>query len=198
MSIILASASPRRAQLLHQIGVEFSVMPSDIDESVLARESVIEYVTRMASHKAHVAQEACNLQDIIIAADTTVSINEKILGKPVDQTDHLNMFASLSGSVHTVHTAVVVSQGEFVGNALSTSEVTFRDITTEEAKNYWITGEPKDKAGGYAIQGLGAVFVECLVGSYTGVVGLPIFELTQLLKQVGVYAIPGQESKVSQ
>lgn len=186
MTIILASASPRRAELLQQIGLEHVVSPSDIDESVLEGELVDEYVQRMANTKALVANKAANPEDVIIAADTTVSIDGLILGKPKDELDCLNMLASLSGRVHTVHTAVVVSQSEFIGRALSTNEVSFRHIAPQEAKNYWLTGEPKDKAGSYAIQGLGGVFVDRLVGSYSGVVGLPIFELTQLLKQIGI------------
>jgi len=186
MTIILASASPRRAELLHQIGLEFVISPSDIDESVHQSESVEAYVQRMAITKANVVKHASHSDDIIIAADTVVSIDGTILGKPVNESHCLDMLASLSGRVHMVHTAVVVSQSDFIGQALSSSEVSFRDISTEEAKNYWLSGEPKDKAGGYAIQGLGGIFVSRLKGSYSGVVGLPIFELTQLLAQIDV------------
>lgn len=186
MAIILASASPRRAELLQQIGLEFVISPSDIDESVHRNESVEAYVQRMAISKANVVKQVSKSEDIIIAADTTVSIDGTILGKPLNESHCLDMLASLSDRVHTVHTAVVVSQSDFIGQALSSSEVSFREISTEEAKNYWLSGEPKDKAGGYAIQGLGGVFVRRLKGSYSGVVGLPIFELTQLLAQIDV------------
>lgn len=186
MALILASASPRRAELLQQIGLEFVIAPSDIDESVKPHESAVKYVQRMAVNKAQVAQQCAKSEDIIIAADTTVTIDGAILGKPENESHCLEMLLSLSGRVHTVHTAVVVSKSDFVGDALSTSEVSFGEISTEEAKNYWLTGEPKDKAGSYAIQGLGGVFVDHIKGSYSGIVGLPIFELTQLLKQVGV------------
>ncbi len=189
MNIVLASASPRRAEILQQIGLTYHVLPSDIDESVCPGESVETYVQRMASTKAEVAKQASQSDDVIIAADTSVSIDGHILGKPSDEAHHQHMLASLSGRIHTVHTAVVVSQSEFLGAALSTSEVSFRHITAQEAKNYWLTGEPKDKAGGYAIQGLGGIFVERLTGSYTGVVGLPVFELTQLLKQASLSVI---------
>ena len=193
MTIVLASASPRRAELLQQIGLEFVVSPSDIDESLHESESVVAYVQRMAQTKARVARQVTQLGDIVIAADTVVSIDGRILGKPLNESHCLDMLASLSGRVHTVYTAVVVSQSDFEGNALSSSEVSFRDISPQEAKNYWLTGEPKDKAGSYAIQGLGSVFVERIAGSYSGVVGLPIFELTQLLQQIDVSVV-----KVSQ
>tara|TARA_R110002096_G_scaffold46938_1_gene125462 strand:+ start:186 stop:755 length:570 start_codon:yes stop_codon:yes gene_type:complete len=186
MSIVLASASPRRAELLQQIGLNFKVSPSDIDESVHTNESVVDYVQRMALSKATVARQQNVPQDIIIAADTTVSIDSVILGKPEDETHCLEMLARLSGRTHMVHTAVVVSHLDYVGKALSSSEVLFRTIEASEAKNYWLTGEPKDKAGSYAIQGKGAVFVSKLSGSYSGVVGLPLYELTQLLRDTDV------------
>lgn len=186
MSIVLASASPRRAELLQQIGLDFDVAPSDIDESVHADESVMDYVQRMASSKAAVARQQHSSEDIIIAADTTVAIDNTILGKPENEAHCIEMLASLSGRIHMVHTAVVVSQLDYVGKALSSSEVSFRQIDAVEAKNYWLTGEPKDKAGSYAIQGKGAVFVNKLTGSYSGVVGLPLYELTQLLRDTDV------------
>ena len=186
MSIILASASPRRAELLQQIGLEFEVSPSDIDESAHSNEAVEDYVQRMAWSKALVARQQYLPQDIIIAADTTVAIDNTILGKPQDEAHCLEMLASLSDRIHKVYTAVVVSQLDFVGKALSTSEVSFRKINAAEAKNYWLTGEPKDKAGSYAIQGKGAVFVNNISGSYSGVVGLPLYELTQLLRDTDV------------
>ena len=186
MSIILASASPRRAALLQQLGLNFSVDPADIDESVHQKESVSDYVLRMARSKAEVIRQSHPSRDIVIAADTTVSIDEKILGKPKNQSDCLEMLASLSGRIHKVYTAVVVSQLDFIGSALSTSEVSFREISQSEALKYWQTGEPSDKAGSYAIQGIGAAFVTNLTGSYTGVVGLPLYELSQLLRDTDV------------
>jgi len=190
MSIVLASASPRRAELLHQIGLDFDVSPSDIDESVHANEPVVDYVQRMAATKAAVARQRHSSEDtIIIAADTTVAIDNTILGKPEDEAQCLDMLASLSGRIHMVHTAVVVSQLDYAGKALSSSEVSFRHIDEAEAKNYWRTGEPKDKAGSYAIQGKGAVFIDKITGSYSGIVGLPLFELTQLLRDMDVYTL---------
>lgn len=186
MTIILASASPRRAELLQQIGLQHEVAPSDVDETVLPGETGAHYVERLAATKARVARQNTRPDNIIIAADTAVCIDDTILGKPLDQSHCLKMLSDLSGRVHTVHTAVVVSQNDYFGQALSSSEVTFRDIEPEEARQYWHTGEPRDKAGGYAIQGLGSVFVAGLSGSYSGVVGLPVFELTQLLRQINV------------
>ncbi|MFK7795551.1 MAG: nucleoside triphosphate pyrophosphatase [Gammaproteobacteria bacterium] len=186
MPIVLASASPRRAELLQQIGLNFDVSPSDIDESVYRNEPVTDYVQRMALSKAAVSREQHSSEDIIIAADTTVSIGDAILGKPESEAHCLEMLARLSGQTHMVHTAVIVSQLDYVGKALSSSEVSFRAINTTEAKNYWSTGEPKDKAGSYAIQGKGAVFVNKITGSYSGVVGLPLYELTQLLRDTDV------------
>lgn len=186
MAIVLASASPRRAELLQQIGLKFDVAPSDIDESVQEKEAVVDYVQRMAMSKAQVARQQFQSQDIIIAADTSVAINNTILGKPENESHCLEMLASLSGRIHMVHTAVVVSQLDYIGKALSSSAVSFRDINEQEAKNYWLTGEPKDKAGSYAIQGKGAVFVDKITGSYSGVVGLPLYELTQLLRDTDI------------
>lgn len=186
MSIILASASPRRAELLQQIGIEFDVSPSDIDESVHPDEPVVDYVQRMALSKALVARQQHQPKDIIIAADTSVVIDNIILGKPRDEAHCLEMLASLSDRIHMVYTAVVVSQLDFIGKALSSNQVSFRKIDITEAKNYWLTGEPKDKAGSYAIQGKGAVFVSNITGSYSGVVGLPLYELTQLLRDTDV------------
>ena len=186
MSIVLASASPRRAELLQQIGLDFEVAPSDVDESIQNNEPVLEYVQRMALSKAMVARQHYQPQDIVIAADTTVSIDNDILGKPKNEAHCLEMLASLSGRIHMVHTAVVVSQLDFIGKALSSSQVSFRHISEQEAKNYWLTGEPKDKAGSYAIQGKAAVFVTHLIGSYSGVVGLPLNELSQLLRDTDV------------
>lgn len=186
MSIILASASPRRAELLRQLQLEFEAAPADIDESPQDKESPLAYVQRIAQAKAAVIRERYSQKNVIIAADTAVSLGEKIYGKPVDQADGLQMLASLSDQTHNVYTAVVVSQGTNTGCAVSDTKVTFRSIRPDEAESYWQTGEPQGKAGGYAIQGLGAVFVTHIQGSYSGVVGLPLYELTQLLNKTTV------------
>ena len=186
MAIVLASASPRRADLLRQLELEFEVTPADIDEAKNRQETPVIYAQRLAAAKAAAVREHCTASDVIIAADTVVSLEEQVFGKPVDQADGMQMLASLSGRTHIVYTAVVVSRGELIRQALSTTEVSFREISHGEAQRYWQTGEPCDKAGGYAIQGLGAVFVSQIKGSYSGVVGLPLYELTQLLQETGV------------
>ncbi len=186
MPIILASASPRRAELLHQLQLEFEVVPADIDESPQEGESPLAYVQRIAQAKAAAIRERYSQHEVIIAADTAVCLGEKIYGKPADQADGMQMLASLSDQTHNVYTAVVVSQGTTIEGAVSDSEVTFRSISPREAESYWRTGEPLGKAGGYAIQGLGAIFVKRIKGSYTGVVGLPLYELTQLLNKTTV------------
>ena len=186
MTIILASASPRRAELLKQLGLDFNVIPADIDESVHEGEVATDYVQRMAIEKGQVIRQQCQPSDLIISADTAVCINQQILGKPENEEDGIQMLATLSGCVHTVLTAVVVSQSEYLGYSLSESMVTFRTLTREEIKRYWQTGEPRDKAGAYAIQGLGAIFVKNLQGSFSGVMGLPLYETAQLLKEARV------------
>lgn len=186
MSIVLASASPRRAELLQQLQLEFMVAPMDVDESVKLNELPTDYVQRVAMLKANAAKDQFAGDTIIIAADTTVTIGENILGKPNDQSHGVDMLRQLSGRQHYVHTAVVVIQGDYCGQALSTTEVEFREISQDEAVQYWATGEPKDKAGAYAIQGLGAMFVKHIHGSYSGVVGLPLYEFAQLLRKTSV------------
>ena len=189
MSIILASASPRRAELLRQLRLEFEIAPMDVDESRHENEGVRHYVQRIANDKADAARNKFIGREVIIAADTVVCIGEDLFAKPVDQADGLQMLASLSGQTHIVLTAVVVSQAGAVSEALSKTEVTFREVSAAEAQRYWQTGEPLDKAGGYAIQGIGAMFVSQIRGSYSGVVGLPLFELTQLLSKTNVSVV---------
>lgn len=189
MSIILASASPRRAELLRQLRLEFQVAPMDVDETKHNNETATEYVQRVARDKAIAAASKHTPQDVIIAADTAVCLEELVFGKPKNRADGLQMLAALSGETHIVLSAVVVSYGDKIGQALSATEVVFRDISLAEAERYWDSGEPQDKAGGYAIQGLGAMFVTEIRGSYTGVVGLPLFELIQLLQETGVSII---------
>ncbi|MFD1261109.1 Maf family protein [Entomomonas asaccharolytica] len=192
-TLYLASASPRRQALLKQIGLTFSIINTDIDETPYNNELPADYVQRLAIAKAKAAftllsdqqqQTAC-----ILAADTTVSINNKILGKPHSQQQAIAMLAELSNKTHKVFTAITLYyQNQFI-NQVITTEVTMRAISEEEAIAYWQTGEPNDKAGGYAIQGLAAMFIEKIQGDYYSVVGLPLFATTQLLKQVGIYPL---------
>jgi septum formation protein len=183
--LCLASASPRRRALLSQIGVPHTVYPADIDEAVLPAESPEAYVQRMARAKA-VAVQAQRPALAVLAADTTVVVDGQICGKPHDEAAGVAMLQRLSGRDHQVLTAVALAAGAQVALRLSRSEVRFRALTTAECCAYWRSGEPCDKAGGYAIQGLGAVFVETLCGSYSGVMGLPLFETAQLLSAAGI------------
>jgi len=188
---ILASASPRRCELLHQIGCRFQVSPVDIDETVLAGESPADYVERMALQKAQAGWGMHQIKGLpVLGADTAVVLDSKgsgsediseIFGKPLDQAHAISMLMRLSGATHRVLSGVAIVKGHEQQTILSESLVTFRHLTEEECARYWLTGEPNDKAGAYAIQGLGAVFVEHLSGSYSGVVGLPLIETCKLL-----------------
>ncbi len=181
--LILASASPRRAELLRNLGLRFSVQPQHLDESQLDGEAVKDFVCRLAGEKAFAVQAAAVP---VLGADTVVVARERVLGKPRDQADAVDMLLSLAGRKHQVMTAVAVAQGSRIESALSISEVTFRTVTRSEAQAYWDSGEPRDKAGGYAIQGLGGIFVQRLEGSYSGVVGLPVLETSILLRRFGI------------
>lgn len=191
--IILASASPRRQELLRQIGVSFRVQGQDIDESQRAGESARDYVQRMADGKADSALLALGetSRDVVLAADTIVICEEEVMGKPVNQDEARRMLLKLSGREHHVLSAVTVASGKQRHCAISDSSVQFRDITSEEADRYWHSGEPEGKAGAYAIQGRAAVFVKHLAGSYSGVMGLPLFETAQLLRRFGIGDAPG-------
>lgn len=192
-SLILASASPRRRALLAQLGLHFTVLEQDIDESRRAGESPADYVQRMAREKAASARRAIQQDDcIIIGADTSVVLDDRVMGKPRDELDARRMLLQLSGREHAVLSAVTVSSAVASETALSESRVAFRDISPMEAAAYWATGEPVGKAGGYAIQGLAAVFIRQLSGSYSGVMGLPLFETAQLLQLFGINSLSMQ------
>lgn len=183
--VYLASASPRRRDLLAQIGVPFRAVEASVDESTRAAESPEAYVRRLAEQKAD-AVWARTGDAPVLGADTTVEVDGRILGKPVDETDGVAMLAQLSGRTHRVFTAIAVRSGAGMRSRLARSEVSFRPIDEAECRAYWRTGEPCGKAGGYAIQGYAAVFVSDLKGSYSGVVGLPLYETAVLLSAVGV------------
>jgi len=182
--LILASQSPRRAELLHQIGVAFETSPAEIDETPVMGESPEEFVRRMAISKAQVVH-AQHPQDIVLGSDTAVVLEGHILGKPGNREHAIDMLLCLSGREHRVLTGVAVIHAE-TEYALSDNRVFFRDITRDEAERYWESAEPRDKAGGYAIQGYGAVFIERITGSHSGIMGLPLFETAQLLERAGV------------
>jgi septum formation protein len=188
--VYLASASPRRQALLSQIGVPFHILSVSIDESIAAEESPAAYVSRLAGAKAGAGRlhprVLASPGHPVLAADTAVVIDGEILGKPVDADDAERMLRLLSGRTHEVLTAVALATANAFRSCISRSEVTFRPIGMKEARDYWNTGEPLDKAGGYAIQGQGAVFVADLHGSYSGVMGLPLYETAEFLTAVGV------------
>jgi septum formation protein len=183
--IILASASPRRKELLDQIKVTYVTCPVDLDETPLCNESPLDYVQRLAAEKSAVCLARLQTDVPVLAADTTVVLGSLIMGKPKDKIDALAMLAKLSGKTHHVYTAISL-RGHEHNQAVSVTEVTFRCLTDQEMLDYWDTGEPLDKAGGYAIQGRGGVFVESIKGSFSGVVGLPLFETAQLLAKQGI------------
>lgn len=182
--LVLASASPRRAELLRQIGVAFDVCAADIDETRMLNESPYSYVLRMARQKAEAVAPRFT-GAIILASDTSVVIDGDVLGKPQNQSDAHGMLRRLAGRSHQVMTSVCVL-AEACQLVVNQTEVWFRDMSDAEIDAYWHTGEPIDKAGAYAIQGLGAKFVERIDGSYSGVMGLPLFEVANMLAAAGV------------
>lgn len=178
--LLLASASPRRRDLLSAAGVAFTVAPADIDESRLPGEDPRAYVRRVATAKARaVAVRAPGAR--VIAADTTVALDGHVLGKPADAADATAMLTALSGRTHHVHTAVVVIDAGRVRRRVVTTQVRFRALRPDEIAAYIATGEPFDKAGGYGIQGAGGALVDHVRGSYTNVVGLPLAQALALL-----------------
>lgn len=186
--LCLASASPRRRELLAQIGVPHTLESADIDEMPQPGESPREYVERMAREKAiAVAGRDASPKSLpVLAADTIVVLDGVVYGKPRDRQHSLEMLTALSERTHEVMTAVALAHAQRVDLKVSVSQVRFRAITPQECAAYWDTGEPGDKAGSYAVQGLGAVFIESLTGSYSGVMGLPLFETAQLLRSAGL------------
>ncbi|MDU7557342.1 MAG: Maf family protein, partial [Pseudomonas sp.] len=173
--LFLASGSPRRRELLTQIGVPFQVVSASIDETPLSDECPAAYVERLARAKARAGREhllgaSVSAPFCVLGADTAVVLDDQILGKPVDEADALSMLMALSGREHEVLTAIAILAAERCETRVVRSRVSFRTISQQEAGQYWASGEPQDKAGGYAIQGLAAVFVAGLNGSYSGVV----------------------------
>lgn len=188
-TIYLASASPRRHELLKQIGVEHEILrvpaPPGEDEPQLAGEAAADYVQRTALEKAQRAQQYLEQQELLIrpilSADTAVILNGKVLGKPADPMDAARTLSQLSGKTHEVHTAVVLAHRQQFFKAVSITQVTMRTLTMKEIAMYVESGEADGKAGAYGIQGLAAIFIEKIEGSYSGVMGLPIYETWNLL-----------------
>jgi septum formation protein len=196
--IYLASKSPRRRELLRQIGVEFELLllrdqtprGPEVNEIVLPGERATDYVARVTLEKAAFAQKTMFWRKLpirpILAADTTVVLDDKILGKPGSPAEAVEMLKSLSGRTHQVLTNVVVQHGEAIWQTTQSSDVVFGTLSDEMIDAYCATSEPYDKAGGYAIQGMAALFIQEIAGSYSGIMGLPLFETTQLLHQAGL------------
>lgn len=195
--LVLASASPRRKELLNLLVKGFDILPADIDETPLIKENPEEYVVRMAVEKAIAAidkykqQSNIDTSAVFIASDTSVVIDNKILGKPTSLEDSRCMLRLLSDRTHQVITSLCLCdlEREHLVTESVITDVIFRPISDLEIEHYWRTGEPQDKAGSYAIQGLGSVFVKSMSGSYSAVVGLPLFETAQQLKQFGIHSL---------
>lgn len=183
-AIYLASQSPRRRELLDQIGVNYDVLSVNVEECRQQEESAEDYVQRLSLDKA-LAGARLAADSPVLGADTIVVLERRVLEKPASEEESVAMLLALSDSTHQVMTAVSVVYGDQKMTRLSTTLVSFRRISEAEARSYWQTGEPRDKAGSYGIQGLGAVFVERIEGSYSGVVGLPLFDTANLLAQLG-------------
>jgi len=186
--IILASASPRRSELLKSMGFNFDIIPSEIDENIEDNLFSYEIIEKLAVEKAQNIAEQINYSAIIIGSDTVVVVDNKVLGKPKDKTDAENMLKNLSGRIHNVVTAIAIidSETEKIVVESLTSKVKFRELSEIEIKNYVNTNEPMDKAGAYGIQGKASVFVEYIEGCYNNIVGLSTYKLALMLKEFNV------------
>lgn len=194
MNLVLASASPRRAELLRQMGVHFEQIPVDIDERQQPGEPAEDYVARLAREKSAAAQGRLEADRPVLAADTCVVLDDQLLGKPTDHFDGLAMLARLSGREHRVLTAVCIRLGGRFEETLSDTAVRFVNLSRQQCESYLATPEPWDKAGAYGIQGLAGAFVESIQGSYSGVVGLPMAQTWRLLQEMGVPGLLEQEA----
>ena len=183
--LILASGSPRRADLLRQLGLSFSVVAPSVDEMPRRNENSLKYVERMAKDKNAEIRKRLASVDLVLSADTVVVYQSRILGKPKSKTEGLSMLRLLSERTHKVITGVALTTKTQKKFCFVETKVKFRRLSDNEIQAYWMTKEPKDKAGSYGIQGLGALFVSRIEGSYSNVVGLPLMETGELLKQLG-------------
>ena len=184
-SLVLASASPRRRELLAQIGLSVDVVPADIDESILPGECAVQYVGRLAQAKAAAVAEKWAGR-VVLAADTAIAFNDEILGKPRSPAEAMAMLTVLSGKTHDVLTGAAIVYDQTSHWQVVRTKVRMRTLSTQQIESYVATGEPLDKAGSYGIQGLGAVLIEGIEGSYSNVVGLPLAETAELLAKVGI------------
>lgn len=182
-SIYLASSSPRRSELLGQIGVSFDLVKADIEEKPEMGESAQDYVLRLALQKAQAGFKNSSKDRPVLGADTIIVVDQRILEKPRDKRHAQEMLQLLSGRVHQVFTAVALVQDDDTKSTLVKTEVSFKKLSVQEISDYWRTGEPIDKAAGYAIQGVAGKFINNISGSYSGVVGLPLFETAELIRE---------------
>jgi septum formation protein len=189
--LLLASRSPRRQDLLRQLGLRFAVCPADVPEQPGRDESPAAYACRIALDKARTGARTAATALPVLGADTDVVLDGEILGKPADRDHGIALLLRLAGRTHEVYSAVAVVHDGREAVRLSVSEVSFGPVPASAAAAYWDSGEPADKAGGYAIQGLGAAFVREIRGSYSGIVGLPAFETCELLREFGIEVLPG-------
>jgi len=190
--IWLASASPRRSELLRQIGVSHEIRAVNLDEQIAGMENPAEYVTRLARAKAEALWQTLAEPERrpVLGSDTSVALGNEVLGKPLDRTHAIQMLRRLSGCTHQVYTAVALRHAAGCDVRLSVSDVTMRSLSDAQIAAYWETGEPADKAGAYGIQGRAALFIERIAGSYSGIVGLPLFETGELLRMAGITLEP--------
>jgi septum formation protein len=190
-TLVLASASPRRRDLLRRLGLDPALRPVDLDETPHADEPPQDLVVRLAAAKAAAGADRGEGDEVVLAADTEVVLDGRVLGKPVDDADAAAMLRRLNGRTHEVVTGLAVRRGEIARLATVTTEVTFRHLTDDEIAWYVATGEPSGKAGGYALQGAGAALVASIAGSDTNVIGLPLAETVTLLREVGLDVLTG-------
>ncbi|MEE8528678.1 MAG: Maf family protein, partial [Gammaproteobacteria bacterium] len=188
--IHLASSSPRRHEILAAMGIRFTAAGVDIDETRYDGEPVTDMVVRLAVAKVGAARATVDRSVPVLGADTAVALDDHVLGKPESEGEAVEMLTSLSGRAHKVWTGVALDHAGEITSVTSVTEVRFREIRHDEASAYWQSGEPRDKAGAYAVQGIGGIFVEYISGSYSGVVGLPVFETAKLLSKAGLVVLP--------
>ncbi len=186
MAIVLASQSPRRKELLRLLCSDFKIITADIDETVLKGETAAHTVERLSRLKALAVKEKCGKDDVIISADTVVSINDKIIGKPAHRNQAIEYLCALSGKAHQVYSGVTVLRGDKIITRSVKTDVSFRPLDIKEIEAYADSGESYDKAGGYGIQGTAAAFVQSISGDYFNVVGLPVCELCGMLREMNV------------
>ncbi|MFB0980312.1 MAG: Maf family protein [Alteromonadaceae bacterium] len=190
--LILASQSPRRKELLSQLGYQFLTISADIDESIIGNESPCDYVLRLAIEKAKVVAQNQSTNSIVLGSDTSVIFEQHILGKPETIEDCCKQLLMLSNNTHQVLTAIAAVRNNKIYSAIISTDVTFKTLSIEEIQRYWQSGEPQDKAGSYGIQGIGGQFVTQINGSYSAVVGLPLYETAKLLAELD-YPTPIQD-----